>query len=67
MELLRAGVDISIIALWLGHESIKTTQVYLPAHLALKEAALARVKPFRGTCMPDIGARLRRCAIPGPP
>lgn len=48
MELLQAGVDISVIALWLGHESIKTTQVYLHAHLALKEAALAKVKPFKG-------------------
>jgi site-specific recombinase XerD len=48
MELLQAGVDCSVIALWLGHESIKTTQVYLHAHLALKEAALARVKPFSG-------------------
>jgi len=45
---LQAGVDISVIALWLGHESIKTTQVYLHAHLALKEAALAKVKPFNG-------------------
>jgi hypothetical protein len=43
MELLQAGVDISVIALWLGHESIKTTQVYLHAHLALKEAALAKI------------------------
>jgi site-specific recombinase XerD len=48
MELLQAGVDCSVIALWLGHESIKTTQVYLHAHLALKEAALTRVKPFNG-------------------
>lgn len=48
MELLQAGVDIAVIALWLGHESIKTTQVYLHAHLALKEAALAKVKPFNG-------------------
>lgn len=48
MELLQAGVDCSVIALWLGHESIKTTQVYLHAHLALKEAALARIKPFNG-------------------
>jgi len=48
MELLQAGVDCSVIALWLGHESIKTTQVYLHAHLALKEAALAKVKPFNG-------------------
>jgi integrase len=48
MELLQAGVDLSVIALWLRHESIKTTQVYLHAHLALKEAALARVKSFNG-------------------
>jgi integrase/recombinase XerD len=46
MELLQAGVDASIIALWLGHESVETTQVYLHAHLALKEAALAKVRPL---------------------
>jgi len=46
MELLQAGVDCSVIALWLGHESIETTQVYLHAHLTLKEAALARLKPY---------------------
>ena len=42
MELLHAGVDRSVIALWLGHESIETTQVYLHADLRLKEKALAR-------------------------
>jgi integrase/recombinase XerD len=36
MELLQAGVDCSVIALWLGHESVETTQVYLHTHLALK-------------------------------
>jgi site-specific recombinase XerD len=46
MELLQAGVDSSVIALWLGHESIETTQTYLHAHLALKEAALAKLKPY---------------------
>ena len=46
MELLQAGVDFSVIALWLGHESLETTQVYLHAHLALKEAALARLHPL---------------------
>ena len=46
MELLQAGVDCSIIALWLGHESIETTMTYLHAHLALKEAALAKLKPY---------------------
>ena len=46
MELMQAAVDCSVIALWLGHESIKTTQTYLHAHLALKEAALAKLKPY---------------------
>lgn len=45
MELLAAGVDSSVIALWLGHESVNTTQIYLHAHLALKEAALAKTAP----------------------
>ena len=48
MELLQAGVDCSVIALWLGHECIETTQTYLHAHLALKEAALAKLKPYKG-------------------
>lgn len=48
MELLQAGVDSSIIALWLGHESVETTQVYLHAYLAIKEAALAKIKPLNG-------------------
>jgi site-specific recombinase XerD len=46
MELLQAGVDCSVIALWLGHESVQTTQMYLHAHMALKEAALAKVAPL---------------------
>jgi len=45
MALLEAGVDISVIALWLGHESIETTNGYLHTSLALKEKALARVTP----------------------
>jgi site-specific recombinase XerD len=48
MELLQAGVDSAVIALWLGHESVETTQIYLHAHLALKEAALAKLKPYEG-------------------
>jgi len=46
MELLQAGVDCAVIALWLGHESIETTQTYLHTHLALKEAALAKLQPY---------------------
>jgi site-specific recombinase XerD len=42
MRLLGAGVDITVIALWLGHENIATTQIYIHADLALKERALAR-------------------------
>jgi site-specific recombinase XerD len=42
MALLRAGVDASVIALWLGHENMTTVQVYLHADLALKEQAIAR-------------------------
>jgi integrase/recombinase XerD len=45
MRLLHAGVDTSVIALWLGHESIETTRIYLFADLALKERALARTRP----------------------
>ena len=45
MDLLHRGVDITVIALWLGHESIQTTQIYLHADMALKEKALARTTP----------------------
>jgi integrase/recombinase XerD len=48
MDLLQHGVDRSVIALWLGHESMETTQVYLHANLELKEAALAKTEPFTG-------------------
>jgi site-specific recombinase XerD len=46
MDLLHAGVEQTVIALWLGHESIETTQIYLDADLALKEKILARTIPF---------------------
>jgi integrase/recombinase XerD len=42
MDLLQRGVDITVIALWLGHEAIQTTQIYLHADMAMKERALAR-------------------------
>lgn len=48
MELLQAGVDRSMIALWLGHESVDTTQIYLDANLALKEEILAKTNPING-------------------
>jgi integrase/recombinase XerD len=44
MTLLKAGVDTSVIALWLGHEGPETTQVYLHADMTIKEQALARVQ-----------------------
>ena len=48
MELLQGGVDRAVIALWLGHESVETTQIYLDADLALKEQALAKTNPVQG-------------------
>jgi len=45
MELLQHGVDITVIALWLGHESPETTQVYLQADMKMKERALAKITP----------------------
>jgi len=46
MDLLHHGVDRSVIALWLGHESLETTQVYIQADLKMKEQALAKTTPF---------------------
>jgi site-specific recombinase XerD len=48
MELLQAGVDRAVIALWLGHESVETTQIYLDADLAMKERALSKTTPSDG-------------------
>jgi integrase/recombinase XerD len=44
-HLLQAGIDIATIALWLGHESVETTHVYLEADLATKEQALQKLAP----------------------
>lgn len=49
LELLQAGVDRAVIALWLGHESVETTQIYLEATLAMKEKALAKTSPPNAT------------------
>jgi len=48
LEMLQAGVDRAVIALWLGHESVETTQIYLDATLAMKEQALAKTTPPHG-------------------
>jgi site-specific recombinase XerD len=48
MELLQAGVDTTVIALWLGHESVETTQIYLEADLAMKQQILAKITPHEG-------------------
>ena len=45
MNLLQAGVDTTVIAMWLGHESVETTHVYLNADLELKRRVLARTAP----------------------
>ena len=46
MELPRSGVDTAVIALWLGHERVETTQIYVHADLSIKERALARTAPL---------------------
>lgn len=56
MQLLESGVDSAVIALWLGHESIRTTDIYQHADLGLKERALARTSPTKtspGRYRPD--------------
>jgi integrase len=45
LHLLQSGVDITVIALWLGHESIQTTHMYLEADLRMKERALNLLQP----------------------
>jgi len=45
MHMLQAGVDITVIALWLGHENPSTTHLYVEADLAMKERALQAVRP----------------------
>jgi len=49
MRLLKAGIDTTVIALWLGHEQVETTQVYVHADLAIKEQAFARTAGVDGT------------------
>jgi site-specific recombinase XerD len=56
MALLHAGVDTTVIALWLGHEQVDTTSIYLHADLTIKQRALDRTTPARippGRYRPD--------------
>ncbi len=46
MNLLHHGVDSSVIALWLGHEQVETTQMYLHASLDMKERTLEKIDPY---------------------
>jgi site-specific recombinase XerD len=54
LDLLQGGVDRSVIALWLGHESVETTQIYLEATPQMKEQALAKM-----TTLKDSSGRYR--------
>lgn len=45
MDLLQGGVEQRLLALWLGHESVETTQIYLDANLELKQKILDRTRP----------------------
>lgn len=75
MTLLRAGVDRTVIALWLGHESAETTRMYLHADMRMKEQALARttesgLAPARFSPDDDLLAfleDLRICRAVAPP
>ena len=65
MELLQEGVDRAVIALWLGHESVEATQIYLDANLTLKEEILAKTtspdgKPGRYRADDELLAFLKR-------
>ena len=44
-QVLTGGVDVAVIALWLGHERVETTQIYIHADMSIKERALARTTP----------------------
>jgi site-specific recombinase XerD len=72
MRLLHAGVDTTVIALWLGHENVETTQMYVHADLTLKEKALSRTTPIGtrpGRYQPpdELLAFLEGHRIAGPP
>jgi integrase/recombinase XerD len=60
MRLLQAGIDTTVKALWLGHEAVDTTQIYLHAHLELKERAPRA--PHRRTARPGAPGRPTPCS-----
>jgi len=47
MHLLQSGVDVTVIALWLGHESPATTHMYIEADISMKERALSKLQPIK--------------------
>lgn len=51
MHMLHAGVDLSVIALWLGHESIQSTHMYMVSDLHTKEMAMSRLEPPSSKCI----------------
>ena len=61
MHLLQAGVDITVIALWLGHERPVTTHGYIEADLAMKERALATIGPPETKHAHALSGRLTPC------
>jgi len=63
MELLQAGVDITVIALWLGHESVETTRIYLEADLAMKQKVLDKTTPHEGGSALHVMLGCRCCAM----
>jgi hypothetical protein len=59
MHLLQSGVDITVIALWLGHESTATTHMYIEADLAMKQRAIDKISiPAQRTRRYQPGDRL---------
>ena len=59
MALLHEGIGCTVIALWLGQESVETTQIYLHADLRLKERAMERIRPVG--VRPDGSSRTTPC------
>ena len=66
MTLLREGVDVAVIALWLGHADIRSTDAYLHADMTIKERALARLTPAIRQTGP-LPATRHPAGVPGEP